>query len=398
MKTQIEDFDFKFLFKYTTSAGWFLLSRPVIYLLFSRRRDLNAYSTIDFSAIIFVFYSVISCYLGYKIVFQSESSYGKDIFKNSPIIVFFAYCALCLASSLWSVSPILSAFRAFECISITILIIAVIQELFEKRDYQYVILWSLFFCIWDIFFSIVARMRWTLNISELLQSSQMMATSFFFMALYFKPLRWYNYLILLMSIFSMSTVAYIGMAIGSVSAFWEKGRIKTMVIVTCVTFIFAIITFDPYTIIKNTLFFDKEEISLQETSGRDHLLEATIDCVEHNPFGLGFFAAEPYVLYAKHLGAISAHNSLFSAAMGMGIPGVLVLGIFFILLCTIVFSKYIPINYRAILIGCFCVAFFHCMGNPSIGTRVFGAWIPCMYIFVLISGFYVSRKYYENDF
>lgn len=48
-------------------------------------------------------------------------------------------------------------------------------------------------------------------------------------------------------------------------------------------------------------------------------MDATIECVERYPMGLGFFAAEPYVLYAKNLGAISAHNSLFSAGMGMGI-------------------------------------------------------------------------------
>ena len=100
-------------------------------------------------------------------------------------------------------------------------------------------------------------------------------------------------------------------------------------------------------------------------------------------------------MYAKHFGAISAHNSLASAAMGLGIPGIIVLSLFFISMGVTVFSKHIPRDYRSCMIGCFCVAFVHCIGNPSVGTRVFGAWMPCMYIFVLICGMYVYDKYFE---
>lgn len=126
-------------------------------------------------------------------------------------------------------------------------------------------------------------------------------------------------------------------------------------------------------------------------------MDATIDCVERFPFGLGFFAAEPYVIYAKKMAAISAHNSLFSAGMGLGIPGIILISLFFMSTGAIVFSKYILPNYRAIVIGCFSVAFLHCMGNPSIGSRVYGAWMPCMYMFVLICGMYIYGKYYELE-
>lgn len=395
MKTQIEDFSVKDLIKSTSIPGWVLLARPIIYILFSRRRDLNAFSAVDFSAMIFIFYAVIAFIIGVRALSKSETGFGIAILRRSPISFFIAYSILGIVSVLWSVIPSLSGFRAFECIAMALLIIAVVQDLFEYGDLKYVILWSLFYCSWDIIWSILRTAQWTLEIGNLLEASQMMSTSFFFMALYFIPRRWYNYLIIVMSVFSMSTVAYIGMGLGLISAFWQKGRTRTIAMFAGLGLAIAIVGVGPYTVLKNTIFFDKNDISIEETSGRNHLLEATIDCIEKYPFGLGFFAAEPFVLYAKNLSAISAHNSLFSAGMGMGVPGVLILSLFFMTLGFNIFSKYIPDDYRAIVIGCFCVAFIQCMGNPSVGTRVFGAWMPCMYIFVLICGLYVYGKFYE---
>lgn len=134
---------------------------------------------------------------------------------------------------------------------------------------------------------------------------------------------------------------------------------------------------------------------MTESSGRDKLMKVTIESLGLHPMGLGFFAAEPYILYAKNLGAISAHNSLFSAAMGLGIPGVILMIVFLFALGFISFSHHIPALYRPIVIGCFIVALLQCLGNPSVGTRVFGAWLPCMYIFVLNSAMYKYGKYYE---
>lgn len=395
MKTQIEGFGIKDLIKSTSLPGWILLSRPVIYILFSRQRDLNEYSAVDFSAMVFIIYAFVAFFIGINSIFRSPVSFGIDTLRKTPLSLFILYSILGIISMAWSVNPSLSGFRAFECIAMTLLIVAVIQRLFETGRLRYVILWSLVYCTWDILWSIIRMSQWATEIGMLTEASQMMATSFFYMALYFKPRRWYNYLIIIMSVFSMSTVAYIGMGIGLISAFWEKGRTRLLAVVAAYGLFVAVVGIGPYAILKNTIFFDKNDISIEETSGRNHLMDIAIECVDNNPYGLGFFAAEPHVLYAKHFGAISAHNSLASAAMGLGISGIIVLSLFFISMGVIVFSKHIPRDYRSIMIGCFCVAFVHCIGNPSVGTRVFGAWMPCMYIFVLICGMYVYDKYFE---
>ena len=62
-----------------------------------------------------------------------------------------------------------------------------------------------------------------------------------------------------------------------------------------------------------------------------------------------------------------------------------------------VFSKYIPAKYKASLIGCFFIGFLHCMGNPALGSRVYGAWLPVTFLFTLICSFYVYGKYYKRQ-
>lgn len=397
MKTQIENFSLKQLLLSTSIPGWVLLSRPIINLLFSRQRGLEAYAAVDTSAMVFIAYTFVAFFISIRYLYNSYTSFGKEILTKSPIAIFILYTIWGGISMGWSVLPFLTGYRAFECLTMCLLIVCVLQALFETGNLKYVILWSLIYCTWDIGWSIIRKSQWSVDLFVILGASQMMSTCFFFMALYFVPRQWYNYLIIIMSIFSMSTVAYIGMGLGLISSFWQEGRIRVLAIFGGICLIIISIGIGPYTILKNTIFFDKNEISLEETSGRNHLLDATIECVDQYPLGLGFFAAEPYIIYTKGMSAIGAHNSLFSAGMGMGIPGIIIIGIFFLAMGRITFSRFIPTRYKSIIIGCFCVAFLHCMGNPSVGTRVFGAWIPCMYIFVLICGMYIYGKYFEPN-
>ena len=394
MKTQIQGFGLRDVLYNTSLAGWVLLSRPLIYILFSRRRDLQDYGAVDFSALIFILYSVVAFIIGWRVIARSESSFGKFILGKSPILIFMIYSMWAIVSMFWSVSYQLTGFRAFECIAMTLLIVAVIQELFETESLKFVCLWSLLYCSWGIILTLAQRIQIGASLGDLLESSQMGSTIFFFMALYFVPRRWYNYMIMVLALFSMSTVSYLGMGIGSISVFWNRGRVRFWAYLGAFALMLIVIAVGPYQLIKDTIFFDKNEISMEETSGRNQLMEASLESLTEHPMGLGFFAAEPYILYNKGFrGAINAHNSLFSAGLGMGIPGMVIMAIFFFAMGFISFSRYIPKRYRAILIGCFIVAFVHCMGNPSVGSRVYGAWMSSMYIFVLISGMFVYGKF-----
>lgn len=377
------------------SCGVLLLIRPLIYMIFARRRDLDAYASVDASAAIFILYAIICFFLSARELNRRRQTLGRILFIHSPLLWFSLYTILGLASMLWSVNLQLTGFRAFECMSMTMLMVAIVQNLFCRGGCKTVIQWAILYVTVDVIFSIIRALSYTTDVMILLQTSQMTATTFFYVALFQRPKKWWNYLIVLMAIFSMSTVAYIGMALGSISTFFGPKKYRGMVIFAFLILGVVIAVIGPYKFIKDTVFFDKQSVSLQETTGRDKIMEVVLEGLETKSAGYGFFSGEPYLLYSKNLGAINGHNSLFSAAIGLGIPGVLLMSIFFLAMIKTVFSRYIPPEYRASLIGCFCVSFLQSMGNPGIGSRVFGGWMPTMFATVLICGFYVYGKYYK---
>lgn len=152
----------------------------------------------------------------------------------------------------------------------------------------------------------------------------------------------------------------------------------------------------PMKVLKETVFYDKNSISLEETSGRDYVMEISMEAIKNNPWGTGFVSGELQLMRSKGINGINAHNSFFSAGIGLGYPGIIIITIYLAGLVLTVFSKRIPPHYKASLIGCFFVAFLHCIGNPALGSRVFGAWLPVTYLFTLICSFYVYGKYKSN--
>ena len=379
------------------ACGILLLIRPLINLLFSRQRDLNAYSTIDLSAIIFIIYSFVCFFTAWYSLSTSKTLFVKQLLTRTPIVWFIIFTIYGGISMIWSVNYALSGYRAFECMAMILLIVAIMQRLFATYDTEKIIEWTILFVTTDIIFAIIRTLTWTTSIYWVLNSSQMMSTTFFFMALYYPKKKWYHYLIIIMTIFSGSTVAYIGMAAGMISVLWRKTKYKAAVLFGIIFLSFAVAVIGPQKVLKATIFHDKESISLEETSGRDIMMEASIETIKENPMGLGFFAGEPYMFYSRGLHCINAHNSLFSAGIGMGYIGIFIMAIFLYRMFFTTFSKKIPPKYRASFIGCFFVGFLHCMGNPALGSRVYGAWLPVTFLFILICSFYVYGKYYNKQ-
>lgn len=63
---------------------------------------------------------------------------------------------------------------------------------------------------------------------------------------------------MIMSIFSMSTVAYIGMGFGCISALWTHGRVKAITTITGFILLITIILVGPYALLKNTIFLTRK--------------------------------------------------------------------------------------------------------------------------------------------
>lgn len=385
------------LAKSAGTCGWLLLGRPVLYLFITRKRDLDMYATIDASAFISIIY-ISLCFLA--VLVESRKHYSdlsqKTLFL-SPMVWFLIYTLYAFVSMFWSVNVQLTGYRAFECLTMMLLMLQVWRRLFVKCDLEKVLNWCLLYVAIAMICNIISKLRYTSSLMELLGSSQFLTTTFFFMALYHSHKRWIHYLIMVMAILSGSTVGYIGMAIGIVSIFWGKSKYKIPVFFIALAFSLFLVYYGPQRFVKDTIFYDKSEISMEETSGRDHIMETAIISLKQNPMGYGFFAGEPYILYQHFRGAINGHNSFFSAAMGLGYVGIVLLFIFFFGMFRVTFYRGIPRKYRQPLIGCFFVGFLHCMGNPGIGSRIYGSWMPVMLLFTLICSFYTYNKYYYNN-
>jgi hypothetical protein len=381
-------------------CGWLLLAKPVLYLLTARGRDLDQYATVDASAAINIAYTFV-CFLAVIVesTKRQHSRLGNAVLSKTPMFWFLIYTVYGFISMVWSVNMQLTVYRAFECLAMMLLMLMVWQRLFAKHNMDRVMEWCILWVGLQVVCQIISTLRWTTDPLRVLGASQTVATTFFFMALYHSHKRWIHWLIIVMAIMSGSTVAYIGMAIGTISIFWGKAKYKVPV------FIFALLAgafiyyYGPQKFIKDTVFYDKEAIAMDQTSGRDQVMEVALISLQQNPMGYGFFAGEPYILYQHFRGAINGHNSFFSAAMGLGYVGIVLLFIFFLGMFRVTFYRGIPRKYRQPLIGCFFVGFLHCMGNPGIGSRVYGSWMPVMLLFTLICSFYAynNNKIYVRN-
>jgi O-antigen ligase len=147
-------------------------------------------------------------------------------------------------------------------------------------------------------------------------------------------------------------------------------------------------------VLKNTVFYGKKGVGLEYTSGRDKIAALSWEQSMKQPLiGYGFVAGEISVISeTRGSGVIGAHNGFLSSLLGMGIPGALLLAVFLVKIWFTSKSEVFPPLIRSALYGSFLMILVHTMGNPGIGSRVYGAWIPSVLIFTVISVLYSHFK------
>ena len=306
------------------------------------------------------------------------------LFKT-PLKWFFIYTVIGFCSAIWSVHPALSGYRAVECFSLLGVVIICALELYRKGGIQLLIAWILRYTVLTSLFRACWRIPdWNL----FLMASQMDATIFFYFALLHEKSKLVRWCIYVFSIFSHSTTAYIGLALGGIGLWFDRKKGKTLFFILSLLTFTAILYMGTENVLKRTIFSQRTEISLAATSGRDKMWELAWNAFDERPLlGYGFFAGEPYILRENNIGGsvMNAHNSISSAAIGTGLLGLIPLCIFFLKNIALLFSPKIPVLYRGGTIGCFAVVFLHCMGNPGIGSRVYGSWLSAIIYFVLLA-------------
>jgi O-antigen ligase len=184
------------------------------------------------------------------------------------------------------------------------------------------------------------------------------------------------------------------MFLGSFALRDGSRKIRAVFSIGALALIFTILYLDTDTILKNTLFYGKEGVGVEYTSGRDKIFDLALDAIKEKPLtGYGFVAGETYVINKSFKVAINAHNGLASAMMGMGVLGTLLFVLFFIR--TLLFVKKANISplFKSAFLGTIILISVHTLGNPGIGSRVYGTWMPAMVAITFIVGFcYVLQK------
>ena len=387
--------------------GILLLSYYLIELIFSRQRDASQQASVDASALIFIVYAFTCLYLAFIICFSTQyKKLTTKILSNSPIKWFLLYSIWGGVTSLWSTSLPMTAYRSIECIGMLLIMIAVAEQLVMKRGLSEMLMWSSVFVFFSILIRFLSYIRGGaeigLNIGDgtVFNCAQMIAPIFFYLPLYIQTPRIIKYIICGFAIVSMSTVGYIGMTLGAISAFWSNKIVRAMAILATIILLALSFTYGAETILLKTIFADKTSVSFEETTGRDVIWLYGIERGMERPMvGWGFAAGERTLVEENDLmGVIGMHNCFMSAFVGCGLIGVTLMFLFWWSLLRTTFSRYIPKDIKPLFIALLAGAFIESFGNPGIGMRVYGSWIASTLVAVMISVVYVYNKYkFENN-
>lgn len=390
---------FKQIIKLGGVPGYLLIGYYVVQVVFARgKADMAA---IDGAAIIFASYAAL-CGLYSWHDFQ-KNRYGrfflKQLFLKTGILWFSLYTLIAFISSCWSPIPILSAYRAVECMGMLLLNAAIIKNLLALKNEYYAMLWSVCYAFLMLSFTFASSFKGG-GIYMALYNCQFPATIFFYLAFYFAPSWWIKYPIELLAIFCKSVTGYCGMALGLCSLMFGSAKYRLLGGAIAVGLLFAVSTIGFDELLNQTIFASKGgvlvdgEIDPNKTSGRSNVWELAIRKIteeNHLYYGYGFVAGE--TVFARRIQGpmvIGMHNGFLSALIGTGLFGLITFALFMVQTSVSPFNRKIPNKYKTVLIASLCVILVHTVGNPGLGFRVYGTWMPAMYIVMLINGFYIK--------
>lgn len=380
------------LLKLAGAPGFILIGYDIIRVALARQKA--DFASVDSTAIVFALYAMVGGVYCYNYVKKHNGGpYLSALFRKTPLFYFILYTALCFVSAIWSPIPILTAYRAAECIGMMMLIVATIYMLSNNTDTETVLEWSSLYTFINIGISFLGALKNGATMIEAVESCQFKATIFVYFAVFYSPRWWMKWIQILFAILSRSTTGYIGMALGLGSLGYGTGKAKICAAILFVGFIAAMVVMGPERLLNETIFSAKGglirngQIDMSKSSGRDNIWQSAIEKVSdegHVVNGYGFVAGETAFAHEFiHDNVIGMHNGFLSSYVGTGIFGLILFSIFFVGYSRWAFFKDLPPSVRSLLMASFCTVFLHTLGNPGLGFRVYGNWMPSMYIVVL---------------
>lgn len=372
------------------------MAYPIVLALVSRRRTFGEVTTLDSSAYVQIAFTTAVFAICLHLFLQSKNL--RILLFKSPLRWFILYISIAIISSLWSLDVKLTLYRGFENLSYLLLISTALFTVYKRcLSIGTLLKWILYYALFQIVVGLIKRSVYNdvaLLSFQNLFLEQMGSTPFFFLSLLLPVGYLVKIIILPTSIFSLSNTAYLGMLLGSFGLVKGSKKLRNAYLIIGIVLLFIIYVIGFNVFLENTVFYGKEGIGLEYTTGRDHIALLALEEGMRKPFsGYGFVAGEVYFITQTNDVIIGAHNFLLSAFLGMGLPGVLFIALFFYRMFKISLSKNIPKKYRTAFLTSLIFICVFALGNPSIGTRVVGGWFPSTMICVLIA---ISSLHYNK--
>ncbi|MFK7833712.1 MAG: O-antigen ligase family protein [Winogradskyella sp.] len=377
--------------------GALLLFYPVLIILVTRGRVLKNASSVDGSSVIQIVYLGLCTLILFREYTSRPQYFLKKILFRSPFVFLIIYIFICFFSTLWSSNLFLTFYRSFESLIFLLLITMTIKKLIETFDYSTVIKWTIWFAFWNLFIGVLFRIK-VAGFSSLtlpFMPSRLFFPLFFFVIIILGKKMLPKVLSFFIVLLGFSNKIYIGVSLGLLGLVKGSLRGKILVVFALVVLGFLISYIGINDLLLNTLFYGRDSVGIEDSSGRNQVWTYLISKSKEKPIiGYGFVSGELQLLSnSVFKGAINAHNSIISALVSVGYLGLVVLGLFFISIFKFVLDlKVKSKKTKAAFIGTVILIFVVSMSAPGIGGRVYGSWIPSVYLISLIIGL---KKYYK---
>ena len=370
-------------------TGFLLLFHPVLIMLITRGRDLSQAATVDSSSQIQIVYIFICAFVIFNELITNNQVILKKMILSSPIKFLFLFNILSFISAFWSTNPVLTLYRSFECLTFLLLINLTIKKLLVKFTYTQVINWTIWFAFWNLFTGILFRYA-LIGISSLsipFLPSRLFFPLFFFIIIILGKKRLPKIVVLCVSILGFSNKIFIGIALGFIA--FVRGSLKNK-LTSLIAFIilgFMLVLFDSDKLLLNTLFYGRDSVGIEDASGRKQLWTYLINAGLKAPyFGYGFSAGEADLIEQSYWkGAINSHNALISAFVNTGLVGLILIIIFF-LKSFFIALKFKENSKKLAFLSTIILITIVSLSSPGIGGRVYGSWIPSVYLISLMVG------------
>lgn len=390
----MKNYKIKKVFKLGGLPGYLLFGYYVIQFLFARSKSDMA--AVDLSAMIFAAYALGT---GLYSFINLSKGLNKHFllwsFTKSPIKWFGLYTLLCLISALWSPNLVLSAYRAVECIGLLLLNMFCICYLVQRYNFRTIMLWSVTYAFLNLCLTFLAGII-QIDLDYAFYKCQFPSTIFFYLAFYCAPKKYIKYPMMLIAFMCKSVTGYCGMTLGMCSFMFGNKKYRTLGVIIAISTIVAMSTMGTEQFLNNTIFASKGDIIVNgqidknKTSGRFKIWENANEMMVHENrqwHGFGFVVGE--MIMARELigeQVIGMHNGFLSAYVGSGYIGLFLFILFMAMVIWLAYRNHIPKEQRQVLIACVCVILVHTYGNPGLGFRVYGTWMPAMFIIMLMIG------------